>query len=132
MAKLLPDTTYLPPVLSVAVNLERYGKVFPKLLERYTVFYNPISLVESKWIMLRLCRRDPGKKRGYLEAYKRGLKALLNDNRIQQIQLTNPEVEEVADKLLVEAGVKDYFDRLIYATATYLKTTLLTEECRVN
>ena len=42
--------------------------------------------------------------------------------------MTSPEVEEVADRLLIESGIKDYFDRIIYATAVKHNLTLLTED----
>lgn len=57
-----------------------------------------------------------------------GLRALLSDKRFKRTALTNPEIEEIADRLLVEGNLRDYFDRMIYATAIYYNATLLTED----
>ena len=58
----------------------------------------------------------------------RKLQRALSDERIAQTELTSPRVEELADALLLEAGLRDYFDRVIYATATALNVALLTED----
>ena len=128
MDKLLLDTTYLLPIFGVRVKLKDYEAFFPRLLTEYTVMYNPISIVESKWIVIKLCKRYPSKKPLLLKTYRLGLTALLNSTQLKQMALTSPEVEEIADKLLSEAGLKDYFDRIIYATAVLQKSILLTED----
>lgn len=126
MDRLLLDTTYLLPVFGVGVGLRRYEELFPRLLERYFVLYNPVSVVEAKWIVLRLCRREPRRRADLLEAYRRGLRALLGDERLHQTPLTSPEIEEIADRLLAE--VRDYFDRIIYVTAAHGGAALATED----
>jgi len=42
--------------------------------------------------------------------------------------LNKHDIEEIADILLLKVGVKDYFDRVIYATTVHHKTPLLTED----
>ena len=128
MDRLILDTTYLLPVFGVDVGLEDFREVFPKLLSRYSVAYNPISIVEAKWIILRLSRRTPSQRELLLKAYRRGLRALLSDERLEQTPLTNHGIEEIADQLLTRAGIKDYFDRMIYAAAAHLHALLLTED----
>lgn len=73
MDELLLDTTYLLPLFGLGVDLRRFESVFPRLLHAYSVIYNPISLVESKWIMLKLIRRRAQNKDSLLQAYRRGL-----------------------------------------------------------
>ena len=63
-----------------------------------------------------------------LERYIRGLKGILAEERLKATELTNPLIEEVADKLLLNVGLKDYFDRMIYSTTKYYNATLLTED----
>ena len=128
MDKVLLDTTYLLPVFGIRVKLRRFEELFPRFLEEYSVLYNPISIVEAKWVILKLSRRKREKRLRHLEAYRKGLKALLSDERLQQTSLTNPTVEQIADKLLLNVGVKDYFDRVIYATAAHHNAVLLTED----
>ncbi|MDK2463223.1 MAG: hypothetical protein QI223_00395 [Candidatus Korarchaeota archaeon] len=126
--ELILDTTYLLPIFGVGVGLPRYESLFTRLLETLSVGYNPVSLVEAKWISLGLARDHPDKRDGLLSAYRRGLAAILLDERISATELTGPEVEAVADRLLLEFGLADYFDRVIYATAVVRNATLLTED----
>ena len=126
--ELVLDTTYLLPVFGISVGLEGFSELFPRLLARYTVLYNPVSLVEAKWIVLKLAKKEPHKRDRLLERFRTGLEVLLRDERLRQTELTNLGIERVADLLLIRASVADYFDRLIYATATSRGSVLLTED----
>ncbi len=128
MDRLLLDTTYLLPLFGIDVKLLRFEELLPRLLERFHALYNPVSLVEAKWLILRLIRRGEERVEGLLEAYRMGLKALQFDERLKMTTLTDPEIEEIADRLLMEAGLRDYFDRLIYASAIVNDAILLTED----
>ncbi len=110
------------------MGLNGIETLLPRLLNTYRTVYNPVSLVEAKWIVLKLAGRRPEKRGELLRRFREGLEALLHDERLSQTELTSPEIEEVADILLVEGGVPDYFDRLIYATATCRGSLLLTED----
>lgn len=57
-----------------------------------------------------------------------GLKALVSDSRLKQTSLTDDAVETIADKLLLDEKVRDYFDRVIYATASNRGCIFLTED----
>ncbi len=129
MVKLLLDTTYLLPLFGVKVKLREYDKCFPQLLSHYEAYYSPLSLVEAKWIILKLGKKLKNKdaERVLLKEYRAGLDTLLQDRRINQTIMTNSIIEEIADELL-GYGVHDYFDRTIYATACYYKAVLLTED----
>ena len=130
MDELLLDTTYLLPAVGVDIQLGGFGTDFPKMLERFRVFFNPVSLIEAKWIILKACRRERSAeaRRRLLERYRTGISALLRDSRLEQTALTSPAVEQVADTVLVEDGLDDYFDRMIYATACERRSVLLTED----
>lgn len=128
MDKLLLDTTYLLPLFGIKIKLKDFENFFPKILNNYKIMYNPISFIEAKWIILKLLKEKPAIKDQLLESYKIGLKAILMDNRFLQTVITNNEIEDIADKLLLKAGIKDYFDRIIYATAAIYNTTFLTED----
>ncbi len=126
MSELLLDTTYLLPIFGIDVSLKDYSK-FPRVLDIYRVLYNPVSLVEAKWISLRLMKGHPERRNKLAWAFIYGLKALLSEERISQVELTDPDVERASDSLL-DAGVRDYFDRMIYATASVRGYRLLTED----
>lgn len=126
--ELILDTTYLLPIFGVGVGLPRYELLFPRLLEKLSVGYNPLSLVEAKWISLGLSKNLPDRRDILLSAYRRGLTAILSDERISATELTRPEMEAVADRLLFEFGLADYFDRMIYSTAVVRNAVLMTED----
>jgi len=128
LAELLLDTTYLLPAFGVALRLEAFKERFPTVLEAYSVLYNPISLVEAKWVVLRLSRRRAADRARLLESYRLGLRVLLADERLKQTNLTSETVEQVADGLLVDKKSADYFDRMIYGTACAGDVLLLTED----
>jgi len=120
------DTTYILPILGIQVKLQSFTEIFPKLLSHYRLLYNPISIAEAKWIVLKIFKET--RNRNLLKRFRIGLTSLLNDQRLEQTILTDSEIEEVADLLLVRANVKDYFDRVIYATAVRYQAILLTED----
>jgi len=110
------------------MQLEGFEERFPRVVENHTVCYNPISLVEAKWVVLKLGRQRVVQRGKLLERYRLGLKVLLADERLKQTELTSEAVEEVADGLLERRGAKDYFDRTIYGTACASNSILLTED----
>ncbi len=126
MNDIMLDTTYILPILGIQVKLQSFTEIFPKLLSRYRLLYSPISIVEAKWIVLRIFKETYN--RNLLKRFRIGLASLLNDPRLEQTILTDSEIEEVADLLLIRANVKDYFDRVIYATAVRYQAILLTED----
>ena len=123
---LLLDTTYLLPVFGIDVGLTKFGTKFPELLDEYDIRYNPVSLVEAKWISLRIGRHTDREK--FLARYRSGLGAIMTDKRIKQTRLTDGAVELIADRLLADNRLNDYFDRMIYATAAAENSHLLTED----
>ena len=128
MDELLLDTTYLLPAFGIALPLESFSERFPSILKAYSVSYNPISLVEAKWVVLRLSRQRPADRGKLLDSYRLGLRVVLADERLKQTDLTSESVERVADGLLIDMRSGDYFDRMIYGTACALDGLLLTED----
>lgn len=124
------DTTYLLPLMGVDVRPPRFSTVFKSLIQSTLLFYNPLSLVEAKWIVIHYAKTRKGASlKPRLERYVLGLEVLeVYNESLIQTPITSPEVERLADNLLVKAGVRDYFDRMIYATASHLNLPLLTED----
>ena len=52
-------------------------------------------------------------------------------NLLRATPLTNSEIEEIADRLLIDKGLEDYFDRTIYATSVVFQLALVTEDSQV-
>lgn len=120
--RILLDTIFLLPILGIEITLEKFSEIFPRILENFEVWYNPISLIEAKWILLRLKRKGIEIS---MKDYIDGLRAIIYDERLHQTQVTDPKIEEIADSLI--SKISDYFDRIIYSTAKSLNMLLLTE-----
>ncbi len=93
-------------------------------MREFEVYYSPLSLIEAKFIVLRLLKDGVN----LLEDYRIGLSSILNEDLLKSTPLTSSEIEKVADKLLIDKGLKDYFDRMIYATSVVLQLALVTED----
>lgn len=125
---LLIDTTYLLPLFGLESQLSDYNVAFPRLLEDYDVKYNPISLLEAKWLVLRLAKKRKNERATFLKYYRQGIGAIYKEEKLQQSAFTAESVEALSDRILIELELKDYFDRQIYSTAAQLSCILLTED----
>jgi PIN domain nuclease of toxin-antitoxin system len=129
---LLLDTTYLLPLFGLESGLKNFNYTFRRLLVDYEVRYNPISLLEAKWLVLRVARNKTGQLQTFLNYYRDGLGAIAREDSIRQTPLTDEHVEELSDILLTKADLRDYFDRQIYSTAACSNYLLLTEDDRLH
>ncbi|MDH2899925.1 MAG: hypothetical protein PXY39_03045 [archaeon] len=128
MDELLLDSSYLFPIFGIELEYRNFESLFSNLTEKYVVKYNPASLIEAKWYVLRKSKKERGWADALFQSYRRGLLSLQRDKRIESTSLTNERIEELADSLLTKFAIKDYFDRLIYSTAAELRCILLTED----
>ena len=137
MDDLVLDSSYLFPLFGIALEYRNFDRIFPKLPEKYAVKYNPISLIEAKWYILKESRKNKKKKEDrsqeedpdlLFQRYRTGLLSLRRDHRFESTLLTDEHVEELADTLLTKFEIRDYFDRMIYSTAAHLNCVLLTED----
>ncbi len=130
MDELLLDSSYLFPVFGIELEYRNFASTFSKLRERYSVKYNPVSLIEAKWYVLRKSKKkdDAVHENSLLQSYRTGVLSLERDKTLQSTLLTNDQIEEISDALLTKFSIRDYFDRLIYSTAAHLECTLLTED----
>jgi hypothetical protein len=125
---LLLDSSYLLPVFGISLEYRNFETVFADLPQKYEVKYNPVSIIEAKWAILRRSRKLKNQRAILLQNYRQGLLSLQRDQRFNSTALTNDEIEEFSDLLLTQFDIRDYFDRQIYSTAVYLQCTLLTED----
>ncbi len=133
MDRVFLDTTYILPLFGIDIRLDGYIEYFPVLHGFCELYYSPLSLIEAKWIIIGILRKmkDLDDKFKLMYEYRSGLDILLNDPRFKQSVLTNSLIEEIADRLW-EAGVNDYFDRMIYAAASYYRAVLVTEDEEIH
>lgn len=125
MVKLVLDTNYLLPLFGIDVQLKL--SLEELLREFKPVYYNPVSLIEAKWVGLKLARKAVVDLRLFRSRYVLGLKALRGDKRFRATPLTTPAMERFISRLQ-DMGVTDYFDQLIAATAISGRAKLLTED----
>jgi len=123
--KVIIDTSYLLPIFGVEVKTKI--KLVDILRSYIKIYYNPISLVEIKWVLYRIVRRGLLPLDEARKSYREGLDVLFRDKRFRQTSLTSSSIEEIADKL-EDLGLRDYFDRLIAATAIAGEYKLITED----
>ncbi len=128
MDDLLLDSSYLFPLFGVKLEYENFESVFPTLPQKYFVKYNPVSLIEAKWYVLRKSKKKRQGDDTLFQKYRRGLSSLQRDRRLESTPLTNEMIEELSDLLLTKFSIRDYFDRLIFSTASDLDCILLTED----
>ena len=125
--KILLDTTYLLPFFEI--ETDKFSKDDLQLLMNSSInlFYNPISLVEIKWVLIRLSKRDKARFKKLKIIYSDAVDHLVYSDEIKQTLMLNGKISYLED-ILLEAGVKDYFDRVIAATAKIFTGVLLTED----
>lgn len=127
--KLLLDTTYLLPVFGIRITVKDYEKGLAGLISSENLFhYSPLSLIESKWILLSLIRRRKLDAQKALSRFVFGLKTILESGSgFSPTELTSLEIEGEADSLWA-AGLDDYFDRMLVANAKVSGMTFVTED----
>ncbi|MGI0086210.1 MAG: hypothetical protein ACREBQ_14115, partial [Nitrososphaerales archaeon] len=113
---LVLDTIYLLPIFGLESRLPNFNNSFHQLLMDYDVRYNPVSLLEAKWLVLRLAKKKRGELETFLKYYREGIGAIEKEDKIRQTAFTDENVEELSDKVLINAELGDYFDRQIYST----------------
>ncbi|MGI0079740.1 MAG: hypothetical protein ACRECH_08950 [Nitrososphaerales archaeon] len=129
---LVLDTIYLLPIFGLESRLPNFNNSFHQLLMDYDVRYNPVSLLEAKWLVLRLAKKKRGELETFLKYYREGIGAIEKEDKIRQTAFTDENVEELSDKVLINAELGDYFDRQIYSTAARLNCLLLTEDAQLH
>ena len=115
------------------ITLRDYEKSFVALLSsENSLHYSPLSIIESKWILLSLIRKNKLDAQRALTRFVAGLKTILEGGiELNPTDFTSPEIEGRAD-LLWGAGIDDYFDRMLVATAIIHGMTLITEDKEIS
>ena len=94
------------------------------MLKYYTT---QISLIEIKWVILKLTKKNKRALTQLKETYNETLEYLTSTDEIKQTPLITPEISRLEDKLSGR-GLNDYFDRMITATAKIYADIFLTED----
>ena len=85
---MLVDTSFILPLFGIDVG-------YKEILKRDIVI-SPLSLIESKFIVLRMVKKTGNKK--FLDRYLEGLAVI--QLRYRMTDITNPGIELLADEFL--------------------------------
>jgi len=126
--RLFLDTTYLMPL--AGLETDKFGKEDAKMLyglRDFVFVASPVSLIEIKWVIISKTRGDPVLRKRLRREYRLFLDFLLYGDVIELTPLLDERIDEEENKLL-DLGIADYFDRIIFSTALYRADALLTED----
>jgi len=126
--KLLLDTTYLMPL--AGIETEKFSsRDFAELysMEGIELLASPISLIEIKWIIIGGTRGRPALREMLRRRYRDLLDLVLYGGVVGLTPLLDERIDWEENKLL-DLGISDYFDRVIFSTAIHYADALLTED----
>ncbi len=126
--RLLLDTTYVMPL--AGIETERFGAGdFAELcsVEGVRLLLSPASLIEVKWLIIRETRGQPELRERLRRRYRDMLSFVLYGGAIELVPLLDEGIDEDENRLL-DLGVRDYFDRVIFSAALHYADALLTED----
>lgn len=126
--RLFLDTTYIMPL--AGIETEKFGtEDFAELCSTkgLELLLSPISLVEVKWIIIAETRGRPSLRRRLRLRYRDMLRFILYGGVVRLVPLLDEGIDEEENRLL-DLGIRDYFDRVIFAAALHYADALLTED----
>ena len=91
------------------------------------LLFNPISLIEIRWVGARLIRQGLFDRNEFMNIYSETVDYLLNSYEISPTVILSKEIVLYESKL-EDTNINDYFDRIIVSTAKIFADILLTED----
>ncbi len=128
MLRIHLDTTFLMPFFNLETDLDNLNEQYLTMLEKanYTYTYSPVSIIEIKWVLLRLERA--GYNRDTLEKqFSESLLALNHNESFKQINFVDSMINNVSYELM-KMGHRDLFDTIIASSALWEADVFLTED----
>ncbi|MHA1359123.1 MAG: PIN domain-containing protein [Candidatus Helarchaeota archaeon] len=128
MTKFVFDSSYLIPFFGIEINIRNFKEGMEKIEKNHHIYLiNICSFIEIKWIIFHFIKKLPDKKEDFLNAYQEGLIFFIKSNQFELVSYLNLEIDAMSNKVR-DAGILDYFDALIYATAKVQDAILITED----
>ena len=122
MKKVLLDTTYILPLLGIEIDIPNLREKIIFLAKNFKLMLNSLSILEAKWKILKLAKKEPS----ILESFSEGLLFLTKGEVFEIIPFYTYEVDLIATTL--HKYHKDYIDCSILASAYINADTFITEE----
>lgn len=123
------DTTYILPIFNIEIDVFRKEDLKVLLNSKIEKLVPPHILIEAKWVLYSLIKR--GVIRDFNRAvndFNDGLQIIREKNVFKLAEYPDPEVDLIESKIFRTIGLRDYFDRIILATAKVYDAVLLTED----
>jgi hypothetical protein len=121
------DSSYLLPFCGIDIKLKDFKTIFEAVLQKCTFIINICSFIEIKWVLFHFIRKNPEKKTDFLNRYQEALLYFSKTPQFKLVSFLDLEIDAFSNENR-DAGLLDYFDATICATAQVHEAPLLTED----
>ena len=121
------DSSYLLPFCGIDIKLKDFKVIFDGVLQKCNFLVNICSFIEIKWVIFHFIRKTPEKKTEFLNRYQEALLYFSKTPQFKLISFLNLEIDAFSNENR-DAGLLDYFDATICATAQAFEAPLITED----
>jgi predicted nucleic acid-binding protein len=92
---------------------------------------NICSFIEIKWVIFHCIKKNPEKKTEFLNRYQEAILYFSKAPQFKLLSFLNLEIDALSNQIR-DAGILDYFDATICATAQAQEATLITEDATIH
>jgi hypothetical protein len=96
-------------------------------LEKCNFLINICSFIEIKWVIFHYIKKNPEKKTEFLNRYQDAILYFSKAPQFKLVSFLDIEIDAISNEIR-DAGIVDYFDATICATAKAQEATLITED----
>jgi hypothetical protein len=101
--------------------------MFEGVLQKCNFLINICSFIEIKWVLFHYIKKNPEKKTEFLNRYQDALLYFSKTPQFKLVSFLDLEIDAFSNENR-DAGLIDYFDATICATAQAQEATLITED----
>ncbi len=127
MSNFVLDSSYLLPFCGIDINLKDFKNLFEGVLQKCNFLINICSFIEIKWVLFHYIKKNPEKKTEFLNRYQDALLYFSKTPQFKLVSFLDLEIDAFSNENR-DAGLIDYFDATICATAQAQEATLITED----
>lgn len=123
------DTTYLIPLFGIETSISLLKEDLIKYFSNndFTFYYQVVSIIEIKWIILKKSRNDEDLRDELEDAFSDALRFLENTENIIAYPFDSDVINDISYEL-ERFDQPNYFDNLILASAILSSDLLLSED----
>lgn len=121
------DSSYLLPFCGIDIEVKDFKNSFENCLPKYNFLINICSFIEIKWVIFHYIKKKPEKKTEFLNRYQEAILYFSKAPQFKLVSFLNLEIDAFSNENR-DAGILDYFDATICATAQAQEAVLITED----